>query len=285
MRAKTATNHGRAYNRAMPNSTVCLSFDFDALSVWFSYPNTTPSMLSRGEYGARVGVPRVLELLRRYDLRCTFFIPGHTIDSFPGEVEMIQAGGHEIAHHSYAHIDPSNQTELEERADMQRALDVLKRIGVTPRGFRSPSADFSAATLGLLESYGFAYDSSLMADDFRPYHPRMGDRVSQHTPLVRGRESALWELPMSFEFDDWVHFQFNFSPYRNGTAAPSKVLEIWSADLDWMDANIEGGVLNVAMHPQVIGRGHRIAMLERFIQHGLARGVNFARMDRVVDAL
>ncbi len=269
----------------MPNSTLCLTFDFDALSVWFSYPHTTPSMLSRGEYGARVGVPRVLHLLKRYDLRCTFFVPGHTMDSFPREVEAIQAGGHEIAHHSYAHIDPSGQTPDEERADMQRALDSLKRIGVAPRGFRSPSADFSGATLGLLETFGFDYDSSLMADDFRPYHPRQGDQVSQQQPLVRGRESALWELPMSFELDDWVHFQFNFSPYRNGTSAPSKVFEIWSEELDWMDASVEGGILTVAMHPQVIGRGHRIALLERFIQHGLARGVGFSRMDAVVDAL
>ncbi len=269
----------------MPNSTLCLSFDFDALSVWFSYPQTTPSMLSRGEYGARVGVPRVLDLLERYGLHATFFVPGHTIESFPREVELIQAGGHEIAHHSYAHIDPSTQTEDAERADMQRALEVLKRIGVKPRGFRSPSADFSAATLGLLEEFGFAYDSSLMADDFRPYHPRMGDRVSQQTPLKRGRESAIWELPMSFEFDDWVHFQFNFNPYRNGTSAPSKVLEIWTADLDWMDDNIDGGVLTVAMHPQVIGRGHRVAMLERFIAHALARGVRLMRMDRVVEEL
>ena len=165
---------------------------------------------------------------------------------------------------------------------MQRALDVLKCIGVAPMGFRSPSADFSAATAGLLEEFGFAYDSSLMADDFKPYHPRLGDRVSAQTPLVRGRESVFWELPMCFEFDDWVHFQFNFSPYRNGTSAPSKVFEIWAADLDWMHQNIDGGVLTVAMHPQVIGRGHRIAMLEKFIQHGLARGVRFRRMDGVV---
>jgi hypothetical protein len=106
-----------------------------------------------------------------------------------------------------------------------------------------------------------------MADDFRPYHPRIGDSVTQQEPLVRGRPANLWELPMAFEFDDWVHFQFNFNPYRNGTSAPSKVLEIWTKDFDWMHANVDGGVLTVAMHPQVIGRGHRIAMLEQFVAH------------------
>ena len=70
---------------------------------------------------------------------------------------------------------------------MQRALDALRRIGVTPRGFRSPSADFSAAHTRLLESFGIAYDSSLMADDYRPYHPRhRRSGHSQQQPLVCG---------------------------------------------------------------------------------------------------
>ena len=198
----------------MPASTVCLSFDFDALSVWFGYERTTPAMLARGEYGARVGVPRVLELLDRHGIRATFFVPGHTVESFPHATESILKRGHEIAHHSYAHIDPSGQTRDEEAADMERALDVLERIGVKPLGYRSPSADLSGSTLELVEAHGFVYDSSLMTDDYRPFHPRIGDRVSQAEPLERGRESTLWELPMCFELDDWVHFQFNFEPYR-----------------------------------------------------------------------
>jgi peptidoglycan/xylan/chitin deacetylase (PgdA/CDA1 family) len=270
----------------MPNSTICLSFDFDAMSVWFSYPNTTPAMLSRGEYGARVGVPRLLGLLGRSGIPATFFIPGHTIDSFPAAVEAILAAGHEVAHHSYAHVDPSQQTPDEERRDMERALRVLQRVGVAPLGYRSPSADYSTATLALIEEYGFLYDSSLMADDFRPYHPRLGDRVTQQSPLVKGEEAQVWELPICFEFDDWVHFQFNFNPYRNGTSAPSKVLEIWVADFDWMHDNVDGGILTVAMHPQVIGRAHRIAMLEQFIAHCLGRGdVTFARMGDVARRL
>lgn len=267
-------------------STVCLTFDFDAMSVWFGYAHTTPSMLSRGEYGARVGVPRLLSLLRSYNISSTFFIPGHTIESFPAQVEAILADGHEIAHHSYSHTDPSEQTPDEERADMERALAVLQRIGINPAGFRSPSADFSAVTLSLLEEYGFRYDSSLMADDYRPYRPRIGDRVSRHEPLIPGRDANLWEIPFCFEFDDWVHFQFNFNPYRNGTSAPSKVLEIWTKDFDYMHKNIDGGVLTVAMHPQVIGRGHRVDMLEQFIQHCLASdNVQFRRVVDVVDAL
>ncbi len=266
-------------------STVCLTFDFDALSVWLAYEKVTPAMLQRGEYGARVGVPRILRLLESHGLKATFFIPGHTVDSFPHETESILQAGHEVAHHSYAHVDPSRQTPDEERDDMERGWQALERIGVRPLGFRAPSADLSDVTLPLVEELGFVYDSSLMTDDYRPFHPRIGDRVSRGEPLERGRESRLWELPLSFELDDWVHFQFNFDPYRKGGATPSDVLEIWRGEFDWMNENVEGGVLTVTMHPQVIGRGHRIAMLERFIEHSAAAGARFERMGDVAHAL
>lgn len=269
----------------MARSTVCLSFDFDAMSVWLAYDKPTPAMLYRGEYGARVGVPRILELLDRHGLKATFFVPGHTVESFPAETESILAAGHEVAHHSWAHVDPSRQGRDEERADMERAWQALERIGVAPLGFRSPSADLSAATLELVEERGFLYDSSLMADDFRPYRPRIGDRVSRQEPLERGREARFWELPISFELDDWVHFQFNFSPYRKGGATPSDVLEIWQAEFDWMHEHVDGGVLTIAMHPQVIGRGSRIAMLEQLVRHCLDASARFERLGDVARAL
>src|SRR4051812_32495333 len=188
---------------AVPGSSVCLTFDFDALSVWFGYEHVTPAMLQRGEYGARVGVPRLLQMLERWALPATFFVPGHTLESFPEPSLAILEAGHELAHHSYAHVDPGGQPAAEERADMERALAALDALGVRPLGYRSPSADLSEATLGLLEEHGFLYDSSLMADDFRPYRPRIGDRVSRDEPLVPGREAGFWEIPMCFELDDW----------------------------------------------------------------------------------
>jgi peptidoglycan/xylan/chitin deacetylase (PgdA/CDA1 family) len=269
----------------VPRSTVCLSFDFDALSVWLAYDRVTPAMLARGEYGARVGVPRILDFLKERGLDATFFVPGHTVESFPDEVDSILQAGHEVAHHSYAHIDPSLQTPDEERADMERALEVLERIGVKPLGFRAPSADLSESTLSLVEEHGFLYDSSLMADDYRPFHPRIGDRVARGDPLVRGRESTVWELPLCFELDDWVHFQFNFEPYRKGGATPSDVLEIWQGEFEWMDANVDGGVLTLTMHPQVIGRGHRMAMLETFVDSCREAGARFERMGSVAQSL
>src|SRR5581483_5001283 len=112
-----------------------------------------------------------------------------------------------------------------------------------------------------------------------------GDRVARGVPLARGREARFWELPMCFELDDWVHFQFNFDPYRKGGAPPSHVLEVWRAEFDWMDAHVDGGVLTICMHPQVIGRGHRIAMLDELIGHCLAAGARFERMGDVAARL
>src|SRR5262249_2696789 len=157
-----------AYGTPMA-STVCLTFDFDALSVWLAYDQPTTSMLWRGEYGARVGVPRLLAFLEREQLPATFFVPGHTIESYPAETEAILAAGPEVGHHSWAHTPPSEQTEAEERADFERALATLEQIGVKPEGFRSPDAELSPRTLELLEEHGFLYDSTLMADDYRPF--------------------------------------------------------------------------------------------------------------------
>jgi len=262
-------------------NTVCLTFDFDAMSVWLGgFPRVTPAMLSRGEFGARVAVPRILELLRRFDIRATFFTPGHTAESFPEEVIAILKAGHEVGHHGYGHENPSIQAPAEERASLERGLTALENLtGLRPRGYRSPSWDYSDVTLSLLVEYGFVYDSSLFAGDFYPYRPRLGDLVSKDQPLQQGEPAPIWEFPVHFALDDWPHFTFNFDPYRVGLSAPSRVFEIWAAEFDYMRAHAPGGVLTLTMHPQVIGRGHRMAMLERLIEHCLAAGnVRFARL-------
>lgn len=268
--------------------TVCLTFDFDALSVWLGdRGSATPAELSRGEYGARVGVPRILELLAAYDLRATFFVPGHTADSFPQIVAGILEKGHEVAHHGYGHEDPSTQSVDEERRSLERGISALNRfLGHPPLGYRSPSWDYSASTLALLVEYGFVYDSSLFAHDFQPYHPRLGDRVTADEPLTLGHETSIWEFPVDFGLDDWPHFTFRFEPPRVGLSAPSKVLAIWVDEFDYMVAHEKSGVFTLTMHPQVIGRGHRMMMLERFIQHVLGSGrCRFARMGDVTQEL
>src|SRR5689334_7728245 len=134
---------------------VCLTFDFDTASGFIARGLTTPTPLSRGEFGARVAAPRLLRLLKQYDIRSTWFIPGFTIESFPAASEAVVAGGHEVAHHSWAHVLPAAQSRSDEEADLQRAIESIRGLtGAKPRGYRSPAWDFSPHTIDLLIENG-----------------------------------------------------------------------------------------------------------------------------------
>lgn len=252
-----------------PNATVCLTFDVDAVCVWIGAFNmTSPAAISRGEFGM-VGLGRILRLLDKHGIPGTFYIPGHTADTYPDNVRAIAAAGHEIGHHNYLHEAPGGiGTREAEREVMLRGLDALDRVAkVRPTGFRSPSFDMSPHTIDLLLELGFTYDTSLMADDYTPYWARVGDRHDPAGGYRFGTEVPLVEMPVSWELDDWPHFNYVSTPTRisPGLSAASKVEEIWSDELTYLLQEAPGGVLNLTMHPQVIGRGHRMLMLERLV--------------------
>jgi peptidoglycan/xylan/chitin deacetylase (PgdA/CDA1 family) len=254
---------------------VALTFDFDAESAWLGgFKVDTPSALSRGAYGAFEGVPRILKLLEKFNLPATFYIPGDTCDRHPDVTRAIAAAGHEIGHHGYLHEAPHVLTPEEERAMIERGLDALRRVAdVSPRGYRSPSWEISKATFGLLAEYGFEYDASQLARD-RPYWVE-----------DQGKRTDLVEVPSAWELCDSSHFLFAYNPsYLVGLSGPSKVEEIWREDFEGMYE--EGGDVCyvLTMHPQIIGRHHRLRMLERIIGHIQERdGVWFARMHEIAD--
>lgn len=272
-----------------PTSTVCLTFDFDALSVWIGPRGaTSPSAISRGEF-ATVGVERILTVLAARGLAATFFIPGHTVETYPASVHAILAAGHEIGHHGYLHENPCALSgQDEERAVLERGLEVLERVaGVRPAGYRSPSWDNSPFTIGLLTDYGFRYESSLMAHDFRPYWCRVGDHHDPDGPYVFGELVDLVEMPVSWVLDDFPHFEFVRSggTLFPGLSAGSKVEEIWRDEFEFMLREEPSGVFNLTMHPEVIGRGHRLLMLERLIAGFAERpGVQFQTLGAAADA-
>jgi peptidoglycan/xylan/chitin deacetylase (PgdA/CDA1 family) len=259
-----------------PRLSVCLSFDFDAMSVWIgSLQSNNPAQISRGEFGA-FAIPRILDLLRRREARATFFVPGHTALAYPDLVKRIAAEGHEIGHHGWVHENPANLERDAEREVMERGFDALDRVaGVRPIGYRSPGADFSPNTIDILLESGIRYDTSCSATDFTPYYLRKGDRWSTTEPYVFGETSDLVEIPFSWGLDDFPHFEF--TPGWSSEQSPaSAVREIWQAEFDWAYANVPGGVYDLCMHPQVIGRAHRLVMLESLIEHMQARdGVAF----------
>lgn len=262
-------------------TTVCLTFDFDAMSLWLGpHAARSPSMISRGEFGV-VAVERILRLLDREAIPATFFIPGHTIETFPDTVRAIVNAGHEAGHHGYLHENPVDLEPEDERRVMERGLESFESIlGMRPLGYRSPAWDNSPNTIDLLLEYGFRYESSLMGDDFRPYWCRTGDVIDLDGPYQFGQSVDLVELPVSWILDDFPHFEYYRSSRGRGEglSAPSKVLEIWLGEFQFMYRDVPDGVYTLTMHPQVIGRGHRMLMLEELIlQFKKQEGVVFAR--------
>ncbi len=267
----------------VPRLTVALTFDHDAISNSVRRGDP-PVKLSHGEFGARVGVPRILELLAREDIPATWFAPGHSLETFPETAAGIIAGGHELASHGWYHEDFAELSVEEQREILDRSVAQVRDLtGAPPQGFRAPYWSLGAQTLQLVEAAGYRYDSSLMADDHRLYLVRQGDHHSVAEGTRWGRQGSMAEVPISWTLDDWPYFEPG--PGRDGLSAPSRVLEIWTAELRYAHAHSPGGLLTVTMHPECIGRGHRMAMLEAFIAEARSlEGVAFERLDRVVEA-
>lgn len=255
--------------------SVCLSFDFDAMSLWISLGSKDPALVSRGEFGA-FALPRILELLRRHDIRSTFFIPGHTALAYPDLVRAIHADGHEIGHHGWVHEDPTKLDPDAERSAFQRGLEVLDRVaGVRPTTYRSSAAAFSANTIDVLMEFGMRCDSSCSASDFTPYYLRNRDRWSTTGPYEFGETTNIVELPFSWGLDDFPHMEF-MSGLSTDQSPPSVVREIWHGEFDYAYVNVPGGVFTLCMHPQVIGRGHRLVLLDGLVEHFASHeGVRF----------
>lgn len=249
---------------------VALTFDFDAYSTWIgTFGATSPSMLSRGEFGP-VGVRRLLGLLAQFEAPATFFTPGHTALAFPAVVEAIRDAGHEIGHHGWVHENPCHLSADEERRVMERGLEALDRVaGVRPVGYRSPAWDNSPSTVPLLLEHGFSYESSMMGSDYEPTWCRVGDEWSTTEEYRFGRPVDLVELPVAWHLDDWPYFEYVVTPnlVLPGMNNPEDAMAVWRGEFDYLYQRVGRGVLNITMHPQVIGRGHRLLKLESFMEY------------------
>jgi peptidoglycan/xylan/chitin deacetylase (PgdA/CDA1 family) len=253
--------------------TACLSFDFDAMSVWIAGTDN-PAAISRGEFST-IAVPRILALLERHEILGTFFIPGHTAFAYPDLVRQIRDAGHEIGHHGWVHENPASFDYDGERRIFERGLEALDRVaGVRPVGYRSPSNDLSPRSMEILLKYKMRYDSSCGGSDFTPYYQRINDRISKSEPYIFGPTVDLVEVPFSWILDDFPHMEFD-AGWSTEQSPPSTVLEIWRGEFRYAYQHAMGGVFNLCMHPQVIGRGHRMMMLEEMIESMKLPGVVF----------
>lgn len=253
-----------------------LTFDLDAETMWTgrdaSYADR-PILMSQGAYGWKVGTGRVLDLLARYGIKTTFFIPGLIIDQRPELVERILEAGHELAHHSYSHRWILSLTAEEEREEMEKGIEsIVRASGRRPRGWRSPAAELSKISLPLLVEHGFDYSSNFFDDD------------SPYLLDVEGKPTQIVELPFRWVLDDAPFFQYSIVLPGRTMQAPSAVLEAWKAEFDVLYA--ERRMMMVGMHPEMIGQPSRLKVLEGLIEHALAHpDVWIGRCDEMSDAI
>lgn len=246
-------------------SAAALTFDLDAASAWRQKMARDeawrkPTIETRGEFGPRVAVPRILELLERYDLESTFFVPGEVVENWPETVRGIRDAGHEIGYHGYTHTNPADATREEEVAELERAFAVYDDVlGVTPVGYRSPAADLSEHTLAILAENGIRYESSFVDDDLPYFHD------VESGPVV--------ELPFEWSLDDWPYFGYQMYPplpYQAGISATGAVFDTWRREFEGLHRR--GRCFVLTMHPQLIGRAGRIDALEDLVQAMLDTG-------------
>lgn len=232
---------------------VLVTFDFDAETLWLSRDMKNEHRLatmSLGTYGAKVGVPKVLELMRQLEMPATFFVPGWTAERHRGALDQILEAGHEVGHHGYLHLWPDFERPDEIAEEFGRGMEVLERLAGRPVGYRAPGGETCEQLMGLIRDAGMLYDSTLK-DDYRPYRFIHADG----TPGVV-------EIPENPSVDDTA---YGLSHLKNSKPFFGKqhVLDIWKGEFeetyDW------GGLYMLVLHPQVSGRPIRLAILREFL--------------------
>lgn len=258
-----------------PNGKKCaaaITFDIDADSLIRDACRDDAELrlqpISMGRYGPTVAVPRILETYRRLGLTQTFFMPGWVMENYPGTVEAILKGGHEIGHHSWRHEDPMGHSDEQEAELFGRALEVhVKLTGRKPRGYRAPVYSITPAMVDRLIEHEFLYDSSMMADDL-PYR-------------VKTAKGDIIEVPPHWGTDDWppfAHFaEIDYlMPVRGPSAGIAPFIEEFEAMYE------AGGFWMPVLHPFLTGRLARWREMERHLEAMVEKGdVWFAPLEQI----
>lgn len=231
-------------------SAFCFTMDVDAESpmLWSNrerFPNALGQLELR-RFGPRTGLKRILDLLDRYAIKGSFFVPGVVAESHPDILPELARRGHEIGLHGYFHEIVTDSSHGEYVEALERSIALFQaQVGKRPAGFRSPAWEMTPEMLAELKARGL-YDSSLMGAD----HPYTIDGVA--------------EVPVQWITDDAIYFKFQ----GGGTdkwppVAPGPILEGWLDELRLVDRL--GGLFMLTIHDWISGRAQRIALLERLL--------------------
>ena len=283
----------------MPKEIFCsFGVDVDAVAGWLgSYGGEdSPDDISRGLFAGEVGAMRLLTLFERFGIKTTWFIPGHSIETFPEQMQAVAAAGHEIGIHGYSHENPIEMTPEQEEAVLDKCIDLVTSLaGRRPTGYVAPWWEFSPVSNELLLKKGIKYDHSLMHRDYEPYYVRVGDTWTKidyakrpeewMKPLVRGQETDLIEIPASWYLDDLPPMMFiKKAPNSHGFANPRDIEQLWRDQFDWVFREYDDAVFPLTIHPDVAGRPQVLLMLERLYAYMISHpGVRFVTMDEIAD--
>ena len=273
--------------------------DVDAVGGWLgSYGGEdSPLDISRGMFSGEVGTPRLVQLFGRFGIKTTWFVPGHSAETFPDQIKMVVDAGHELGVHGYSHENPIAMTPRQEEDVLDKCIELLRKIsGRKPTGYVAPWWEFSPVTAELLQKKGFKYDHSLMHHDFQPHYVRVGDSWTKidyskaarewMKPLVRGKEiTDIVEIPASWYTDDLPPMMFiKAAPNSHGFVSPRHLEEIWRDQFDWVYREYDYAVYTMTIHPDVSGRPQVLLMLERLFNH-MSRhpGVRFTTFDEIAN--
>ncbi|WP_417585695.1 polysaccharide deacetylase family protein [Pelagibacterium sp.] len=277
---------------------VAYGVDVDAVAGWLgSYGGEdSPDDISRGMFAGEVGSPRLLKLFEKYGIKTTWFIPGHSMETFPEEMAAVAKAGHEIGIHGYSHENPIAMTREQEMAILDKSIELATALsGKRPTGYVAPWWEFSNVTNELLLERGIKYDHSLMHNDFHPYRVRVGDSwtkidYSQHPdtwmkPLERGEETDLIEIPANWYLDDLPPMMFiKKAPNSHGFVNPRDIEQMWKDQFDYVYRENDYAVFTMTVHPDVSGRPQVLMMHERLIEYiNSHEGVQWATFDEIAD--
>jgi len=262
-----------------------MSVDYDAVSTWTAAGQTGLRTLSRGEF-AEYATPQLLEIFKRYEITTSWYIPGTTALQYPDSVAQVAGAGHEIANHTLRHEDIAALPLDQMRYSLTRTNEILERItGQRPVGARLTGADLGDGTcLKVMADEGFRYDSSLLGG-YRPFWAPSPHTIDAEGLIRRAEPLDMVELPFVWILTDFSQFEFHYGPpqYRALLLNARQVEEVWRDEIDDLIRRDPAGFLMFALHPQVIGRGSRLAMLERVIEYALERKCRFATAAQIAD--
>lgn len=277
---------------------VAYGVDVDAVAGWLgSYGGEdSPDDISRGMFAGEVGAPRLLKMFEKFGIRTTWFIPGHSMETFPEQMAAVAKAGHEIGIHGYSHENPIAMTREQEMAILDKSIELATALsGKRPTGYVAPWWEFSNVTNELLLERGIKYDHSLMHNDFHPYRVRVGDSwtkidYTQHPdtwmkPLERGEETDLIEIPANWYLDDLPPMMFiKKSPNSHGFVNPRDIEQMWKDQFDYVYRENDYAVFTMTIHPDVSGRPQVLLMHERLIEYINSHdGVQWATFDEIAD--